>query len=231
MVKLSKRYQTAQQIKDLSQGYPLEEAVTILSEMPTAKFDETVELAVRLGVDPKQSNQMIRGVISLPNGSGKKVRVLVFTENGDEALEAGADHAGLDDVVSKIQEGWLEFDVAMATPSAMKQVRAVARGLGPRGLMPKPKSGTVTDDVAAGIKEIKQGGRIEYKMDKTANIGVVVGKRSFDPPKLVENIQVVIESIGQARPESIKGRYIISMSISGTMTPAVRLDSGAYSAL
>ena len=229
VVKLSKRYQSAREIADLAKGYPVEEAVTILSRMPVAKFDETVELSVRLGVDPRQSNQMVRGVVSLPNGSGKKVRVLVFTENDEEALEAGADYAGLDDVVSKIQKGWLEFDVAMATPAAMKQVRAVARILGPRGLMPNPKSGTVTDDVAVEIKEIKQGGRVEYKMDKTANIGVVVGKRSFEPPKLEENIRVVIESIGRAKPESAKGRYILSMSISGTMTPAVRLDSGVYS--
>ncbi len=229
MVKLSRRYQSAIEIADLAKGYPLEEAVTILSRMPTAKFDETVELSVRLGIDPRQSNQMVRGVLSLPNGSGKKVRVVVFTENSEEALEAGADHAGLDDLIPKVQEGWLDFDVAMATPAAMKQVRAIARILGPRGLMPNPKSGTVTEDVVGGIKEIKQGGRVEFKMDKTANIGVIVGKRSFEPPRLVENIQAVIENIGRAKPESAKGRYILGMSISGTMTPAVRLDSGVYS--
>ncbi len=229
MVKLSRRYQSAIEIADLAKGYPLEEAVTILSRMPTAKFDETVELSVRLGIDPRQSNQMVRGVLSLPNGSGKKVRVVVFTENSEEALEAGADHAGLDDLIPKVQEGWLDFDVAMATPAAMKQVRAIARILGPRGLMPNPKSGTVTEDVVGGIKEIKQGGRVEFKMDKTANIGVIVGKRSFEPPRLVENIQAVIENIGRAKPESAKGRYISGMSISGTMTPAVRLDSGVYS--
>lgn len=229
MVKLQKRYQSAREVADLTQQYPLDEAVGILSRMPAAKFDETVELSVHLGVDPRQSNQMVRGIVNLPNGSGKKVRVIVFTENAQDALDAGADAAGLDDLIKKVQEGWLEFDVAVATPAAMKEVRAVARVLGPRGLMPNPKSGTVTDDVVDALKEIKQGGRVEYKMDKTANIGVVVGKRSFTPEQLLENIQTVIDSIGRARPENVKGAYISSMTLSATMSPGVKLDSALYS--
>lgn len=229
MVKVCKRYRAAKEVADLTQMYPLKEAVDILAQMPMAKFDETVELAVHLGVDPRQSTQMVRGIVNLPNGSGKKVRVAVFTDKPEAALEAGADEAGLDDLITKIQDGWLQFDVAVATPSAMKQVRVVARILGPRGLMPNPRSGTVTEDVAASLKEIKQGGRVEYKMDKMANLGVVVGRRSFTTEHLSENISAVVESIGQSRPEGLKDKYILSMTISGTMSPSVKLDSAVYS--
>ena len=229
MVKVCKRYRAAMEAADLTKRYPLKEAVDILAQMPRAKFDETVELSARLGVDPRQSTQMVRGIVNLPNGSGKKVRVAVFTDKLEEALEAGADEAGLDDLITRIQEGWLQFDVAVATRSAMRQVRSVARILGPRGLMPNPRSGTVTDDVAEALKEIKQGGRVEYKMDKTANVGVVVGRRSFIPEHLIENISAVLESIGRARPQALKGRYILSMTISGTMSPSVKLDSSVYS--
>ena len=228
MVKLSKRFRAGSEIADLTKLYSLEEAVSILSQMPAAKFDETIELSVHFGVDPKQSTQMVRGIVSLPNGSGRKVRVAVFTDKADEALEAGADIAGLEELIKKVEEGWVDFDVSVATPAAMKEVRKVARILGPRGLMPNPKSGTVTDDVATSVKEIKLGGRVEYKMDKTANIGVVVGKRSFKTEELVENISTVVESIGKVRPDSLKGRYILSMSISATMSPGVKLDSGVY---
>ncbi len=231
MVNLSKRYRACIETVDPSRAYTLDEAVELLQKMPAAKFDETVELSVKLGVDPRHSDQMVRGVINLPNGSGKKVRVLAFCEDTEAAIEAGADHAGLDDMIKKVKDGWLDFDVAVATPAAMKEVRAVARVLGPRGLMPNPKSGTVTDDIAAAVHNIKHGGRVEFKMDKTANIGVVVGKRSFTVEQLIENIKSVIENIDQARPDTLKGKYIRSMSLSSTMSPGLRLDASLYSTL
>jgi large subunit ribosomal protein L1 len=231
MVKLAKKYEAAREVADLTQEYPLEEAIGILGKMPKAKFDETVELSARLLVDPKQSNQMVRGSVQLPHGSGKTVRVLVFTDNPQEALDAGADHAGLDDMINKItEEGWLDFDVALATTSAMKSVRQVARVLGPRGLMPNPKSGTVTDDIAEGIRQVKAG-RIEFKMDKGANIQMAVGKRSFEAGKLQENIQAAIDTLGRNKPESFRGRFIANVVISGTMTPGVKIDSSLYGRL
>jgi len=184
MEKHSKRYRNALASADLAKEYPLKEAVEILSKFPKAKFDETIEIAFRLGVDPAQGDQMVRGTTPLPNGSGKKIRVLVFTDDAAKALAAGADHAGLQDIMLKINEGWLDFDVAIATTEAMKTVRTLARVLGPKGLMPNPKSGTVTDDIAAGIKAVKAG-RVEFKMDKTANIGVGIGKRSFTPAQIL----------------------------------------------
>ncbi len=191
--------------------------------MPKAGFDETVELSFKLNVDPKQSNQMVRGTVRLPNGSGKKVRVVVFTDHAESAIAAGADKAGLEDLIKEIEGGWMEFDVAVATTSAMKEVRKLARILGPRGLMPNPKSGTVTDDVESAIKEVK-GGRVEYKMDKTANLSVVVGKRSFANDKLVENARAALSSVAAARPEMIKGKFINSITISSTMSPGVKVD-------
>src|SRR5580704_6935211 len=188
MEKHSKRYRSALGAADLAKAYPLNEAVDILAKFPRAKFDETVELSVRLGVDPTAGDQMIRGTTPLPNGSGKKVRVLVFTDNPKAALDAGAEHAGLQDLMAKISEGWLDFDIAIATTEAMKTVRTIARVLGPKGLMPNPKSGTVTDDIVAGIKAVKAG-RVEYKMDKTGNIGIGIGKRSFTSAQLLENVQ------------------------------------------
>src|SRR5271166_3857726 len=199
MEKQSKRYRSALQVADLAKDYPLTEAVGILQKFPKAKFDETVELSMRLGVDPTAGDQMVRGTTPLPNGSGKKVRVLVFTDNPKAAVDAGADHAGLQDLMAKINEGWLDFDVAIATTEAMKTVRSIARVLGPKGLMPNPKSGTVTDDIPAGIKAVKAG-RVEFKMDKAGNIGVGIGKRSFTPEQLAENIRAVIDAIGKAKP-------------------------------
>lgn len=226
---ISKRNKAAAKVVDRMRTYSLNEAVSVLAKFPAAKFDETVELSCHLGVDPKQSNQMVRGVVTLPHGSGKKVRVIAFTELPDVASAAGADAAGLEDLIKRVEEGWLDFDVALATPAAMKEVRRVARVLGPRGLMPNPKSGTVTDDIAGALKAVKSGGRIEFKMDKTANIGVVVGRRSFAPEALEENIRVVVDAIGKLRPEGLKGqRYIKSMTISGTMTPGVKLESSLY---
>jgi large subunit ribosomal protein L1 len=225
--KPSKRYRSALQAADLTKDYGLKEAVAVLGKFPKAKFDETVELSFRLGVDPAQGDQMVRGTTPLPNGSGKKVRVIVFTDNAEAALAAGADVAGLQDLMAKINEGWLEFDVAIATTEAMKQVRTLARVLGPKGLMPNPKSGTVTDDIAAGIKAVKAG-RVEFKMDKSANIGVGVGKLSFTPAQIVENATAVIEAIGKAKPGSFKGQYIKSVVISSSQSPGVRLASTEY---
>lgn len=219
-----------QEVADLTQRYSVENAVALLEKMPKARFDETVELSIRLGVDPKQSDQMVRGVVSLPNGSGKNVKVLVFTEKPEEAIAAGADYAGLADMIEKVQSGWLDFDVAIATTAAMKEVRTVARVLGPRGIMPNPKSGTVSDDVAFAVKEVK-GGRVEFKMDKTANMAVVVGKRSFDNKKLEENIVAAIDAIMKAKPASFSGLFIKNVSLSATMTPGIRLESGVYNAI
>ncbi len=228
MEKHSKRYTSAVKVADLTKDYPLQEAVEILSKFPKAKFDETVELSFRLGVDPSQGDQMVRGTTPLPNGSGKKIRVLVFTDDAAKALAAGADYAGLADMMAKINEGWLDFDVAIATTEAMKQVRTLARVLGPKGLMPNPKSGTVTDDIAAGIKAVKAG-RVEFKMDKTANIGVGIGKRSFTPAQIAENAAAVLEAIGKAKPASFKGHYIKTVVISSSMSPGVKLASTEYS--
>lgn len=228
MEKHSKRYNSAVKVADLSKEYPLNEAVEILSKFPKTKFDETVELSFRLGVDPAQGDQMVRGTTPLPNGSGKKIRVLVFTDDPEKALAAGADFAGLADMMAKVQSGWLDFDVAIATNEAMKQVRTLARVLGPKGLMPNPKSGTVTDDIAAGIKAVKAG-RVEFKVDKTANIGVGIGKRSFTPAQIAENAAAVIEAIGKAKPAAFKGHYIKSVTISSSMSPGVKIASTEFS--
>ena len=226
--KKSKRYRGATQVADLTKEYALTEAVDILQKYPKAKFDETVELSIRLGVDPTAGDQMVRGTTPLPNGSGKKVRVLVFTDNAKAALDAGADHAGLQDMMAKINEGWLDFDVAIATTEAMKTVRTIARVLGPKGLMPNPKSGTVTDDIVGGIKAVKAG-RVEYKMDKTANIGVGVGKRSFTAAQILENAAAVIDAVGKAKPASFKGTYIRNVVLSSSQSPSVHLASTEYS--
>ena len=228
MEKHSKRYNSAVKAADLSKEYTLNEAVEVLSKFPKAKFDETVELSFRLGVDPAQGDQMVRGTTPLPNGSGKKIRVIVFTDDPAKALAAGADHAGLAELMAKINEGWLDFDVAIATTEAMKQVRTLARVLGPKGLMPNPKSGTVTDDVAAGIKAVKAG-RVEFKVDKTANIGVGVGKRSFTPAQIAENVAAVLEAVGKAKPAAFKGQYIKSVTLSSSMSPGVKIASTEFS--
>ena len=224
---MSKRYNEAASQRDKKGFLPLENAVEILEKMPPAKFDETDELSITLLVDPRQSTQMVRGTLNLPHGSGKKVCVIVFTDKPDEAIDAGADHAGLADLIKKVQDGWTDFDVAVATPEAMKQVRSIARVLGPRGLMPNPKSGTVTDDVADAIKAVKAG-RVEFKMDKTANMAVIVGKRSFTKDQLLENTQAAINVIGNSRPEGFKGRLIKSISISSSMSPGIRLENSLF---
>jgi large subunit ribosomal protein L1 len=230
MPKLSTRIKAATEAGDLSAEYALKDAVELLYKFPKAKFDETVEVSMCLDVDPRQGDQMVRGTVALPNGSGKKVRVLAFTESPQEALDAGAEFAGLDDYLEKIKEGWMDFDVAVATPEAMKSVRNVARVLGPKGLMPNPKSGTVSENIAGAIKEVKAG-RVEFKMDKAANIGVGIGKRSFAADHIVENFTALLDAIAKAKPASIKGRYIKNVVITATMSPGVRLASSEYAKL
>ncbi len=227
---MSKRYKEAENARDSKGFYLLEDAVDLLGNMPPAKFDETVELSVNLLVDPRQSSQTVRGTLNLPHGSGKKVNVVVFTDKPDDALAAGAEHAGLEDLIKKVQDGWTAFDVAIATPEAMKQVRTIARVLGPRGLMPNPKSGTVTNDISDAIQAVKAG-RVEFKMDKTGSMAVVVGKRSFSKQQIVENAQAALDEIGKSRPDGFKGRFIKSISISSTMSPGIRLDNSHYSSL
>ena len=225
---VSKRYKSAQAVADLSKPYGLAEAAEILSKMPKAKFDETVTLSFNLSVDPTQGEQMVRGVVQLPHGSGKKVRVLVFTDKPEEALKAGATMAGLADLMKKINEGFLDFDVAVATNAAMKEVRSLARVLGPKGLMPNPKSGTVGDDIPAIVKQL-QGGRVEFKMDKTGNIGVIIGKRSFTETAIAENAKIVIETIGKAKPETFKlPGFIKNVSLASTMSPGITLEKTLY---
>ncbi len=225
----SKRYRSAIKVADLAQEYSLKEAVDILAKFPKTKFDETVELSFRLGVDATSGEQNVRGTTPLPNGSGKKVRVIVFTDDPKKALDAGADEAGLTDLMKKVSDGWLDFDVAIATTEAMKQVRTLARVLGPKGLMPNPKAGTVTDDIPGGIKAVKAG-RVEFKMDKTANIGVGVGKRSFTPQQILENAAAVLEAVGKAKPNTFKGgQFIKSVTISSSMSPGVKLAATEFS--
>ena len=198
--------------------YGLQEAIEFLKTNAYAKFDETMELAFRLGVDYTKSEQMVRGTVSLPHGTGKQIRVAVFAtgSHADEAKQAGADEVGFEDLIAKIQKGWLEFDVAIATVEAMKEVRKLGKFLGPRGLMPNPKTGTVTDDIANAVKQCKAG-RVEFRMDKHGNVIVPFGKRSFDLNKLVENARTVISAVISARPPTAKGVYIKKCVVSSTM--------------
>ncbi len=222
----SKRYKKALEQVDGKKAYPLKSAVELLAKLPKAKFNETVDLAFRLGVDPKQSDQMVRGTVPLPHGSGKTVRVLVFAKSGpaaDAAKAAGAEYVGFDDMIKKCQEGWADFDVAVATPEAMGEVRKLGKVLGPRGLMPNPKTGTVTEDTGRAVKEVKAG-RVEFKIDKAGNVHVPVGKTAFAPNQLEENARSVIDAVVKARPSSLKGIYVQSCTISATMSPPVRVD-------
>src|SRR6266403_5385350 len=228
--KHSKRYRKALEQVDTKIFYPLKSAVEVLAKFPKAKFNETVEVAFKLGVDPKQSDQMVRGTVPLPHGSGKTVKVLVFARNGaaaDAARAAGAEYVGFEEMIKKCVEGWTDFDVAIATPEAMVEVRKLGKVLGPRGLMPNPKTGTVTDDTAKAVKEVKAG-RVEFKMDKAGNLHIAFGKVSFEENALVENGNAVIEAVVRARPASAKGRYLEGVTISATMSPGVRVDPAPY---
>ncbi len=226
----SKRYKKALEMVDLKNVYTLPSAVELLQKFPKAKFNETVELAFRLGVDPRQSDQMVRGTVPLPHGSGKTVRVLVFAKSGaaaDAAQAAGAEYIGFDDLIKKCQEGWTDFDVAIATPEAMSEVRKLGKVLGPRGLMPNPKTGTVTEDTAKAVKEVKAG-RVEFKIDKAGNIHVPIGKTNFPANQLEENARAVIDAINKARPQSARGTYMRGCTLTATMSPAIRIDLKAY---
>lgn len=211
---------------DASKGYTLDEAIEVLKKFPATKFDQTVEVAFRLGVDPRQSDQMVRGTVPLPHGSGKNVRVLVFTSGGESeqaAKDAGAEYVGFDEYIKKCNEGWVDFDVAIATPEAMAEVRKLGRVLGPRGLMPNPKTGTVTDDTAKAVQEVKAG-RVEFKIDKTANLHVPVGKVSFETNQLADNIKALVDAVSKAKPSSSKGAFILSCTLTATMSPGLSLD-------
>jgi large subunit ribosomal protein L1 len=226
----SKRYRAAVGLVDLTRSFSLEEAVAALKLLPATKFDQTVTLSFKLGVDPRQSDQMVRGTCPLPHGSGKKVRVLVFAQGqaAEAAREAGAEYVGLEDLIKKCQEGFQDFDVAIATPTAMAEVRKLGKVLGPRGLMPNPKTGTVTDDTGKAVREVKAG-RVEFKLDKNGNVAVPMGKFSFEPQALVENGTAVIEAVAKARPASAKGRFFQNITMSATMSPGLRVDAAPYS--
>ncbi len=228
-IKRSKRYRAAAETRDGAKQYPLAEAVATLKAMPATKFDQTVTIAFRLGVDPKQSDQMVRGTVPLPHGSGKNVRVLVFAEGAaaEAARAAGAEFVGYKDMIEKCVGGFQDFDIAVATPAAMAEVRKLGKVLGPRGLMPNPKTGTVTDDTAKAVKEVKAG-RVEFKLDKNANIAVPVGKFSFTAEQLIENGAAVIDAVIKARPATAKGRFVDNIAIAATMTPGVTVDASQF---
>lgn len=225
----SKRYQEAAALVEADKTYPLEDAVGTLKKFPKPKFDPTVTLSFALGVDPKKSDQMVRGSVSLPHGTGKNVRVIVFAQ-GDAAKaakEAGAEEVGYEDLIKKVQEGFLDFDAAVATPDAMAEVRKIARVLGPRGLMPNPKTGTVTPDTAKAVQEVKAG-RVDYKLDKSGNVAAAIGRASFSEEQLRENAEAFIDSVAKAKPPSSKGHFIKSMTLTASMCPGLRLDASSY---
>ena len=229
MARESKRMRTIRAKLPQGRAYQLPEASKLLKECATAKFDETVELAFLLGVDPRHADQMVRGAVSLPHGTGKKVRVIVFCKQEAQqaaAREAGADEVGADELVKKIQDGWTDFDAAVAAPDMMGQIGRLGKILGPRGLMPSPKAGTVTPNVGQAVAEIKKG-KIEFRVDKSANIHVPVGKASFSADQIAENANSVIEAVVKARPSACKGTYLKSCTISSTMSPGFRLDAAA----
>ncbi|HEY1172725.1 MAG TPA: 50S ribosomal protein L1 [Verrucomicrobiae bacterium] len=222
----SKRYKKALEAVP-KKATSLKAAAELLVKFPKAKFDETVDLAFRLGVDPRQSDQMVRGTVPLPHGSGKVVKVLVFAKPGpsaDAAKAAGAEFVGFEDMIKQCTDGWTGFDVAVATPEAMVEVRKLGKVLGPRGLMPNPKTGTVTDDTAKAVREVKAG-RVEYKVDKTGNVHVVVGKASFKAEQIEENARAVIDAVVKSRPSSVKGVFVRSVTLSATMSPGITIDT------
>ncbi len=222
---MGKKYNAAA-AKVARRFYKIEEAVDLLKQTHYAKFDESVDLAFRLGVDPKHSDQMVRGSVVLPHGTGKKVRILVFAkgEKEKEAVEAGADYVGLEGLIDKINKGWLDFDAVVATPDLMASVGKLGKVLGPRGLMPNPKTGTVTFDVARAIREIRQG-RVEYRVDKSGNVHLSVGRASFHADQLLENANVVISAIAKGKPASSKGKYLKNLTVSTTMGPGISIDT------
>jgi large subunit ribosomal protein L1 len=225
MAQHGKKYQEAVKLVDRARTYPPDEAVDLVKETSYVGFDATIEAHIRLGVDPRHADQMVRGTVVLPHGTGKIVRVAVFAqgEKAQEALRAGADEVGADDLVKRIEAGWLEFDVALATPDMMGQVGRLGRILGRRGLMPNPKAGTITFDLERAIREVKAG-RVEFKVDKGGIIHVPVGRRSFESPDLVANLAALVDAINRARPAGAKGQYLKGLTIAGTMGPGIRVD-------
>ncbi len=225
MARGSRRFRKAREAVDRTASYSLEEGVALTKSLATAGFDETVEMAISLNVDPKYSDQMVRGTCVLPHGTGKEVTVLVFTagEKIDEAREAGADYIGDEEMAGKIEEGWLDFDVVIASPDMMRVVGKLGRVLGPRGLMPSPKNGTVTQDVAQAVSEAKAG-KISFKVDKTGNLHVPIGKARFEEEQLAENALAFFEKVHQLRPSAVKGRYMRTVAVSSTMGPGIKLD-------
>ena len=226
MAKFGKKYQEAAKLVEAGKAYDLVEAVEVVKKTATAKFDETVDVAVRLGVNPKYADQQVRGAVVLPHGTGKTKKVLVFAK-GDKVAEAeaaGADYVGSDEFVTKIKEGWFDFDVTVATPDMMGVVGRLGRILGPRGLMPNPKLGTVTMDLTKAVKEIKAG-KVEYRTDKAGNVHVPIGKVSFESEKLVQNLQTLLDTLVKVKPAAAKGQYMRNITISTTMGPAVTVNT------
>lgn len=227
MASAGKKYTEARNKIDREKRYEMEEALNLLPQVSFAKFDETVEVAMRLGVDPRHADQMVRGSVALPHGLGKKVRILVFAkgQKEKEAQEAGADFIGAEDMIEKIQKGWTDFDKAIATPDMMGQVSKLGKILGPRGLMPNPKVGTVTFDIAKTVKEMKAG-RVEFRVDKAGNLHVPVGKISFGKEKLLDNLNSLIDAVTRLKPSSSKGTYVKGIAISTSMSPGIKVDPG-----
>ena len=228
MAPRGKRYNQGLAAYDRARLYPPQEAIGIVRSLPSTRFDETVELNMRLGVDPRKADQMVRGAVSLPKGTGKTIRVAAFAkgEQARAAEEAGADVVGAEDLVERIQGGWLEFDSAVAAPAMMPLVGRLGRVLGPRGLMPNPKSGTVTDDVAKAVRDLK-GGLVEYRTDRHGNLHLIIGKKSFSEEDLLANFATVLEEVTRAKPAAAKGRYLRSVTLSTTMGPGIRVDAQA----
>jgi large subunit ribosomal protein L1 len=225
----SKRYKKAAAIVDAGKSYSLQDAISTLKQFPAPKFTPTVTLSFHLGVDPRKSDQMVRGSVSLPHGTGRNVRVAVFAQGtaAEAAIAAGAEYVGFEDLIKKVQEGFVDFDSAIATPDAMTEVRKIARVLGPRGLMPNPKTGTVTDDTAKAVREVKAG-RIDYKLDKNGNVSGAIGKASFEEAQLAENARAFVDSVVRAKPASAKGNYIQNVTLAATMLPGLPLESSLY---
>lgn len=228
MKKKSRRYRELITKIDSKKTYELKDAISLIKNTASAKFDESFEIAIKLGVDPRKADQMVRGTVSLPNGTGKTVRVLVLAKSpkDQEALNAGADYAGLDEYIEKIKGGWTDVDVIIATPDVMGEVGKLGRILGPRGLMPNPKVGTVTFDIDKAVREVKAG-KIEYRVDKTGNIHAAIGKCSFDEDKIQENLVTFFNNILKAKPSSAKGKYVKNVSICSTMGPSVRISESS----
>jgi large subunit ribosomal protein L1 len=229
MKKRSKRYEKAAAMVTAGKVMSLDEAAELVKKLPATKFAQTVALSFKLGVDPRKSDQMVRGTCQLPHGSGKTVRVLVFAQGNaaDAARAAGADIVGYEDLIAKIKDGFLDFDVAIATPEAMTEVRKLGKQLGPRGLMPNPRTGTVTDDTATAIKSVKAG-RADFKLDKNGNCAAGIGKIGFDVKQIVENGQALIETLNRARPATARGVFIQSCTLASTMSPGIRIDLSKY---